>query len=146
MPPELEAVVAARGVHKHFGQTHVLKGVDLSMATGDVVSVIGSSGSGKTTMLRCVNLLEDFEQGSIKIDGEAVGYTAAPERRRAAIARYFVMRMQLRAHKLDRAMISVDAFLGNFPGHALTPKVQIMQADVHLERREFDKAVLAKLH
>ena len=69
-------------LHKKFKEIEVLKGVDLAMETGDVVSVIGSSGSGKTTMLRCVNLLEDFEQGSIRIDGEEIGYTAAPQRRR----------------------------------------------------------------
>ena len=76
-------------------------------------------------------------------ESELQKWAAAPERRRAAIARYFVTRMQLRAHKLDRAMVSVEAFLGDFPGHALLPKIQIMQADVHLERRQFDKAVLA---
>src|ERR1044071_3899348 len=70
------------GLHKKFKEIEVLKGVDLAMETGDVVSVIGSSGSGKTTMLRCVNLLEDFQQGSIRIDGEEIGYTSAPERRR----------------------------------------------------------------
>ncbi|GAB2175493.1 amino acid ABC transporter ATP-binding protein [Dongia sp. agr-C8] len=75
-------VLEIQDLHKKFKEIEVLKGVDLAMATGDVVSVIGSSGSGKTTMLRCVNLLEDFEQGSIRIDGEEIGYTATPERRR----------------------------------------------------------------
>jgi polar amino acid transport system ATP-binding protein len=75
-------VLEILGLHKKFKEIEVLKGVDLAMATGDVVSVIGSSGSGKTTMLRCVNLLEDFEQGSIRIDGEEIGYTGAPQRRR----------------------------------------------------------------
>ncbi len=76
-------------------------------------------------------------------EGELQKWAAAPERGRAAIARYFVTRMQLRARKLDRAQVSVDAFLGDFPAHPLLPKIQIMQADVHLERRQFDKAVLA---
>src|SRR5207253_350944 len=70
------------------------KGVDLEMKSGDVVSVIGSSGSGKTTLLRCVNLLEDYQQGTIRIDGQEVGYTALPERRRrkeAEIARQRAM-------------------------------------------------------
>jgi polar amino acid transport system ATP-binding protein len=81
--PVLEApVLEILDLHKKFTDIEVLKGVDLTMATGDVVSVIGSSGSGKTTMLRCVNLLEDFEQGSIRIDGEEIGYTAAQRRRR----------------------------------------------------------------
>ncbi|MEO7318765.1 MAG: tetratricopeptide repeat protein [Chthoniobacteraceae bacterium] len=76
-------------------------------------------------------------------EGELQKWAAAPERRRAAIARYFVTRMQLRAHKLDRAMVSVEAFIGNFPNHPLLPRIHIMQADVHLEREQFDKAVLA---
>jgi polar amino acid transport system ATP-binding protein len=75
-------VLEITDLHKKFKELEVLQGVDLSMATGDVVSVIGSSGSGKTTMLRCVNLLEDFQQGSIRIDGEEIGYTSTPERRR----------------------------------------------------------------
>src|ERR1051326_8134862 len=63
-------ILEIQGLHKKFGATEVLKGVDLDMASGDVVSIIGSSGSGKTTMLRCVNLLEEFQQGSIRIDGQ----------------------------------------------------------------------------
>ena len=76
-------------------------------------------------------------------ESELQKWAAAPEKGRAAIARYFVTRMQLRARKLDRALVSVEAFLGDFPAHPLLAKVQIMQADVHLERRQFDKAVLA---
>ena len=60
----------------------MLKGVDLALATGDVVSIIGSSGSGKTTLLRCVNMLEEFHQGRILIDGEEIGYFAARSTRR----------------------------------------------------------------
>ncbi len=61
-------------LHKSYGAVEVLKGVDCVMAPGDVISIIGSSGSGKTTMLRCVNMLEDFQSGSIRIDGEEIGY------------------------------------------------------------------------
>jgi polar amino acid transport system ATP-binding protein len=61
-------------LHKQYGRTEVLKGVDCAMRPGDVVSVIGSSGSGKTTMLRCINMLEEFQSGSIRIDGEEIGY------------------------------------------------------------------------
>ena len=90
--PVLEIpVLEISGLHKKFKDIEVLKGVDLAMASGDVVSIIGSSGSGKTTLLRCVNLLEEFEQGIIRIDGEAIGYTPLPERRRrkeAEIARH----------------------------------------------------------
>ncbi len=71
-----------RNLHKRFGNLEVLKGVDCSMARGDVVCVIGSSGSGKTTMLRCINMLEDFDEGSIHIDGQAIGYEVRDSVRR----------------------------------------------------------------
>ena len=77
-----EPVLQIENLHKKFKDVEVLKGVDLAMEAGDVVSIIGSSGSGKTTLLRCVNLLEDFQDGVIRIDGQEIGYTAAPERRR----------------------------------------------------------------
>ena len=76
-------------------------------------------------------------------ESELQKWAASSEKRRAALARYFVARMQLRARKLDRAMVSIAAFIGNFPGHPLLPKIEIMQADVHLERRQFAQAVAA---
>jgi len=61
-------------LHKSFGALEVLRGVDLTVSKGEVVSLIGSSGSGKTTSLRCVNLLEDYDDGVVAIDGEQIGY------------------------------------------------------------------------
>nr|WP_319249397.1 ATP-binding cassette domain-containing protein [uncultured Celeribacter sp.] len=58
-------------LHKKFGDLEVLKGVSLKAHAGDVVAVIGGSGSGKSTMLRCINLLEIPTSGHIKIRGEA---------------------------------------------------------------------------
>jgi polar amino acid transport system ATP-binding protein len=66
-----------RDLHKRYGEVEVLKGVDCDVAAGDVVSIIGSSGSGKTTMLRCVNMLEEFEGGTIRIDGEEIGFNTS---------------------------------------------------------------------
>jgi polar amino acid transport system ATP-binding protein len=77
-----EAVVSIRGLHKSFGETEVLKGVDLEVRRGEVVSVIGPSGSGKTTLLRCVNALESYDQGSIVLDGVEVGFTSEGRTRR----------------------------------------------------------------
>ena len=67
-------MVSIRGVHKHYGDLHVLKGVDLDIQPGQVVCIIGPSGSGKTTMLRCINFLETYQDGRIYVDGELVGY------------------------------------------------------------------------
>ena len=74
-------ILEIRNLHKHYGDVEVLKGVDCSMQRGDVVCVIGSSGSGKTTMLRCINMLEEFNDGSIRIDGEDIGYELRDGRR-----------------------------------------------------------------
>jgi arginine/ornithine transport system ATP-binding protein len=57
-------------IHKKFGQNEVLKGVSLEARAGDVISIIGSSGSGKSTFLRCINLLEKPNQGRIVVAGE----------------------------------------------------------------------------
>jgi arginine/ornithine transport system ATP-binding protein len=57
-------------IHKRFGSNEVLKGVSLSAFAGDVISIIGSSGSGKSTFLRCINLLEKPHQGRIQVAGE----------------------------------------------------------------------------
>src|SRR5271155_973670 len=76
-------LVKVRDLRKSFGQNEVLRGVDLDVVRGEVVSVIGASGSGKTTMLRCVNLLEAYDAGSITVDGVEVGYNGeGPARRR----------------------------------------------------------------
>jgi ABC-type polar amino acid transport system ATPase subunit len=62
-------ILEARGIHKHFGSLHVLKGVDLVVAERELVFVIGPSGSGKSTLLRCCNRLETPSSGSVVVDG-----------------------------------------------------------------------------
>jgi polar amino acid transport system ATP-binding protein len=69
-------LVRVQGIHKHFGQLHVLKGIDLDVAAGEKVSIIGPSGSGKTTLLRCVNYIEKPSQGHIYINGHLIGEKA----------------------------------------------------------------------
>jgi polar amino acid transport system ATP-binding protein len=65
-------VLQLEGVHKSFGDLHVLKGIDLSVERGQVVCVIGPSGSGKSTLLRCINLLEPPEAGRIFLEGKEI--------------------------------------------------------------------------
>ena len=77
-----EPIVRIRGVSKFFGQHQVLREVDLDVARGQVVSIIGPSGGGKTTLLRCINLLETYDAGSIKVDGVEIGYRDGDGRRR----------------------------------------------------------------
>jgi ABC-type polar amino acid transport system ATPase subunit len=62
-------IIRARGIHKHFGPLHVLRGVDLEVAERELVFVIGPSGSGKSTLLRCLNRLEEPSSGAVEVDG-----------------------------------------------------------------------------
>ena len=66
------AVLEVNGLHKSFGKVEVLKGVDLSLEKGEVMAMIGSSGGGKTTLLRCINFLEIAEQGTIKVNDNVI--------------------------------------------------------------------------
>ena len=71
--PELRReAIRVEGLHKSFGTLEVLKGVDLTAQQGDVVAIIGGSGSGKSTMLRCINFLETPSSGRIVISGEDI--------------------------------------------------------------------------
>jgi arginine/ornithine transport system ATP-binding protein len=63
-------------IHKRFGSNEVLKGVSLAANAGDVISIIGSSGSGKSTFLRCINLLEKPHEGRITVAGEELKLVA----------------------------------------------------------------------
>lgn len=67
-------VIEIRDLHKSYGDLEVIKGVDITAHSGEVISLIGSSGSGKSTILRCANLLEDSQQGDILFKGEAVSW------------------------------------------------------------------------
>ncbi len=66
-------MVDIRGVHKFFGELHVLKGIDLQVQRGEVCVVLGPSGSGKSTLIRCINELEQISAGRLYVDGELMG-------------------------------------------------------------------------
>src|SRR5436309_9844133 len=69
-----DPMVKAESVHKRFGRLEVLKGVSLEVQPGEVVCMIGASGSGKSTFLRCINHLEKIDAGRLWVDGRLVGY------------------------------------------------------------------------
>jgi general L-amino acid transport system ATP-binding protein len=62
-------LIVARDVHKWFGQLHVLRGIDLTVKSGEVVVIFGASGSGKSTFIRTINRLEEHQRGEIIVDG-----------------------------------------------------------------------------
>jgi len=74
-------VIKAEDVHKRFHSLEVLKGINLSVAGGEVVVILGPSGSGKSTFLRCLNHLEKINGGKIEINGHFIGYRQAPDGR-----------------------------------------------------------------
>ncbi len=69
-----QPVVRVRGLHKSFGRTEVLHGIDLDVMPGQTVCIIGPSGSGKSTLLRCLNNLESVDSGEIQVSGCDIGY------------------------------------------------------------------------
>lgn len=66
------ALLEVKDLTKSFGKTEVLKGISFSLEQGKVLSIIGSSGGGKSTLLRCLNFLEFAEKGTISVNGETV--------------------------------------------------------------------------
>lgn len=69
-----EALVQIDGVHKYFGEHHVLRGIDMTVRQGEVSVLIGPSGSGKSTLLRCVNMLETISAGRIRVSDDLIGF------------------------------------------------------------------------
>ena len=82
MSPPLR--LSVEGIRKSFGGLEVLKGISLDARDGDVISILGASGSGKSTFLRCINLLETPDSGSVTVDGETIEMTV---KRGHAVAR-----------------------------------------------------------
>src|SRR5260370_25788812 len=71
MPADVSALSVV-DLRKRFGSLEVLKGVSLTANDGDVISILGSSGSGKSTFLRCINLLETPDDGVVSVAGETI--------------------------------------------------------------------------
>jgi polar amino acid transport system ATP-binding protein len=73
-------LVEAKGVHKRYGSNLVVRGIDMTVRTGEVMCLLGPSGSGKSTFLRCINHLEKIDAGTISVGGELVGYRRQGDR------------------------------------------------------------------
>ena len=72
------AYLEIKNLRKSFGDNEVLKGIDLTLEKGQVLAIIGASGGGKTTLLRCVNFLTLADEGSITVDGKEISGNVLP--------------------------------------------------------------------
>ena len=72
-------ILRISGLHKWFGDHHVLKGIDFDVQPGDRVAILGSSGSGKSTLLRCLNFMEMPTTGRIELKGQLIGRPSGKE-------------------------------------------------------------------
>jgi len=75
-----QPIIRLTGLNKHFGDNHVLRGIDLEVEKGDKIAILGSSGSGKSTLLRCLNFMEMPTTGKIELDGKTIGLPAKAAR------------------------------------------------------------------
>ncbi len=122
-----EPIVAVGKLHKWFGMLHVLQGVSLSVMPREVVVIIGRSGSGKSTFLRCLNFLEQPSSGTITIDGLSV--TATPQRQ--------PKREQIVALRLRTGMVFQEFNL--FPH--MTAMENVIEGLVTVKKMSKDQAV-----
>ena len=72
-------MIKVRNLHKYYGDHHLFKGISIDVKKGEVVVLIGPSGSGKSSLLRCINGLENFQGGEIDVDGIALHSISRPQ-------------------------------------------------------------------
>src|SRR3982751_2980682 len=125
-PSPAPAAVAIRDLRKRFGPLEVLKGVSMSAADGDVISILGASGSGKSTMLRCINMLEVPDAGEVAIAGEVIALKKDRRGRMCPADRGQVDRIR------SRVAMVFQSF--NLWSH-LTVLENVIEAPVHVQKR-----------
>ncbi|AYG63223.1 ATP-binding cassette domain-containing protein [Rhizobium jaguaris] len=133
--------LSVRNLHKSFGPVEVLRGISLDAQEGDVVSILGSSGSGKSTFLRCINMLETPDSGEITVAGEAIHMQSGRKGARPTDRR-----------QVDRIRSRLGMVFQSFNlwSHK-TVLENIIEAPIHVQRRpkaecvEEAEALLAKV-
>ena len=128
---EAAAAVSVNNLRKSFGNLEVLKGVSLSAKEGDVISILGASGSGKSTMLRCINMLEVPDSGEIRIGGETIALKSSRKGM-----------MPADQSQVDRIRSRVAMVFQSFNlwSH-MTVLENVVEAPVHVQKRPRAEAV-----
>jgi octopine/nopaline transport system ATP-binding protein len=127
-PPAL----AVKAMRKRFGANDVLKGVSLTAEIGDVISILGASGSGKSTFLRCINLLETPDDGVVTVAGETLEMRTRRDGRREAADR-----RQLERIRSELGMV-FQSF--NLWSH-MTVLENLIEAPIHVQKRPRREAI-----
>lgn len=122
------SILKVTDLHKKFGRTEVLKGVSFEMNQGEVLSILGSSGSGKTTILRCINFLEKADSGVISVDDEVV-FDASNDKKMTS--------SELRRAQLNFGMVFQQFNL--FPQYSVLDNVMLAPKLLAKESPDFKK-------
>ena len=120
------AALSVKGLRKSFGALEVLKGISLEAHKGDVISILGSSGSGKSTFLRCVNLLEFPDAGEVTVAGETIAMRKPTRRGPEPADRRQVERLRTRVAMVFQSF--------NLWSH-MTVLQNVIEAPVHVQKR-----------
>ncbi len=134
VPPGTPKVRIA-GLHKFFGELHVLKGIDLTVEPGSVTVLVGPSGSGKSTLLRCINELETIDAGRVWVDGELIGMRE--EQRPDGSVRLHALTDKQRAAQRSKIGMVFQRF--NLFPH-MTALENVIEAPVHVRHVPKDQA------
>ena len=134
-------MISAKKIHKHYDQLHVLKGVDLEVAKGEIVSIVGASGAGKTTLLQIIGTLDSFSEGELVIDG-----TVISSLNRRALARFrnehlgFIFQFhQLLPEFTALENVCIPAFIKKTPKAEAEARAKELLAFLGLSHREDHK-------
>ncbi|MGH6947516.1 MAG: ABC transporter ATP-binding protein [Kiloniellales bacterium] len=139
---ETQAALVVEDLHKSFGALEVLKGLSLTAHEGDVIAMLGSSGSGKSTFLRCINLLEIPDSGRVSVGGELIRMTKGRDGKTVPADRKQVDRIRARLGMVFQQF--------NLWSH-MTVLENVIEAPVHVlklpqaEALERGKALLDKV-
>lgn len=123
------SLVSLEGVHKYYGERHILKGIDLEVKAGEVLSIIGRSGSGKSTLLRCINGLEEHQKGNIVVGNLEVTTNDLQLQKISKVCGMIFQSFNLYPHKTagENVMLSPRLILGKSKEEAKKLAIQCLK-------------------